>query len=434
MASEWESMKIGEFASVKGGKRLPLGSSLVESPTPHPYIRIVDLVDGRVSRSGIQYVPIETQSAISRYTVDAGDVIVSIVGSVGLVAIVPDKLHKANLTENAAKILIDNKIIDNSFLAYYLKSSLGQNEIFKNTVGAVQLKLPLYGIENIEVPIPPLPTQKAIAHILGTLDDKIELLRSMNETLEAMARALFKSWFIDFDPVRKKAAGEPTRLPIDIDSLFPDSFEDSELGEIPKGWTVTEIGQFCSVINEQVFPDSMKDSVCYVGLEHVPKKSIALSEWGTSDDLQSNKAKFKAKDILFGKLRPYFHKVVFAPKDGICSTDILVIRPKKTSYWGYALMHLSSEAMVERATAFSNGTKMPRAKWSDLQSYLVVEPTQKLISFYNEAVLPQLESITCNVEEVKYLSTMRDSLLPKLISGDLELSEKQISQISEHVK
>ncbi len=105
----------------------------------------------------------------------------------------------------------------------------------------------MYGIKNIEVSYPPLPEQRAISHILGSLDDKIEVNRRMNETLEATARAIFKSWFVDFDPVRAKAEGRPTGLPDDITALFPDSFEDSEMGEIPKGWEVVPLPEIIEV-------------------------------------------------------------------------------------------------------------------------------------------------------------------------------------------
>jgi type I restriction enzyme S subunit len=201
MGSNWTLKKIGEFAEVKGGKRLPKGKRLSEKKTTHPYIRVVDFTDGRISLSNLLYVPEEVFPNIKRYIVESGDVVISIVGTIGLVATIPTELHEANLTENAAKILIEDTTVDSQYLSYYLKSSIGQHEIQRNTVGSTQPKLPLYGIKNIEVSYPPLPEQRAIAHILGSLDDKIELNRRMDKTLEAMARSIFKSWFVDFDPV-----------------------------------------------------------------------------------------------------------------------------------------------------------------------------------------------------------------------------------------
>mgnify|MGYP000902545470 CR=1 FL=1 len=287
---------------------------------------------------------------------------------------------------------------------------------------------------HLPVSHPPKSTQKAIAHILGTLDDKIELLRSMNETLEAMARALFKSWFIDFDPVRKKAVGQPTGLPPEIDALFPDSFMDSELGEIPKGWGVGTIGAFGTAVNEQVFPDEMDGTEFYVGLEHIPRKSITLTEWAKSEEVQSNKSKFKQEDVLFGKLRPYFHKVVFAPIDGLCSTDILVIRAQIKEAKAFLLMHLSSVEVIEYAIGFSNGTKMPRTNWKDLSNFKIISPPAKLLSEYEKIATETLGQLKCNTSESTVLASIRDSLLPRLISGEIELSDKAIAKIMEQAQ
>ena len=220
---------------------------------------------------------------------------------------------------------------------------------------------------NLHVRVPPLSEQHAIAHILGTLDDKIELNRRMNETLEAMARALFKSWFVDFDPVRAKAEGrQPEGMDADTAALFPDSFEDSALGKIPKGWRVGNIGDLASNRRIGVDPSQLRPGTPYIGLEHMPRKSIALFEWGQADGVASNKFRFSGGDILFGKLRPYFHKVGVAPLDGVCSTDILVIFPKKPHYFALALAHVSSEELIQYVDAASTGTKMPRTNWQDI--------------------------------------------------------------------
>ena len=144
-----------------------------------------------------------------------------------------------NLTENVAGSEVDG--VDPSTFLLLVSPKELQTYHRAITVGSRTAEARLYQYEIIQVPIPPLHEQRAIAHILGTLDDKIELNRRMNETLEAIARAIFKSWFVDFDPVHAKAEGRDTGLPPHIADLFPDSFEDSELGEIPKGWRVGTI-------------------------------------------------------------------------------------------------------------------------------------------------------------------------------------------------
>ena len=172
-------------------------------------------------------------------------------------------------------------------------------------------------VSRIELPFPPIDQQRAIAHVLETLDDKIELNRRINETLEEMARALFKSWFIDFDPVRAKIEGRDTGLPPDIADLFPDRLVPSELGEIPEGWEVKPLGDVAQERRQSVIPQLMTPDTSYIGLDHMPKRCIALSEWGRAEGLASNKFRFQQGDILFGKLRPYFHKVGVAPLAGV---------------------------------------------------------------------------------------------------------------------
>ena len=168
-------------------------------------------------------------------------------------------------------------------------------------------------------------TQRGIAQILGTLDDKVELNRQTNETLGGLAQALFKSWFVDFDAVRAKMEGRDTGLPQDIASLFPSRFVDSTMGEIPEGWSVASLGELAAPRRKGVDPASAASDTPYIGLADMPRGSIALTEWGETGSVSSRKSAFKAGDILFGKLRPYFRKVGIAPVDGLCSTDIVVL-------------------------------------------------------------------------------------------------------------
>lgn len=199
----WPVVTVGDVAEVKSGKRMPKGTKLVESPTSHPYLRIVDFKNGGIEKSQLLYVPDDVFPRIAKYTISPRDVYISIVGTIGIVGTIDAGLDGANLTENAAKICNLSNRLDRDFLRYYLTSPWGRFQIKSRTVGSTQPKLALFRIGQIELPLPPLSEQKAIAEILGGLDAKIELNRRMNETLESLARALFKSWFVDFDPVRR---------------------------------------------------------------------------------------------------------------------------------------------------------------------------------------------------------------------------------------
>lgn len=182
----WKTAKIKDFAEVKGGKRLPKGKQLIKEPNNHPYIRIKDLGKAKYLQlnSEYEYVDEETQKTIARYIVDEGDILISVVGTIGLIGIVGSTLDKANQTENCDKI-INIKGMDPEYLYYYLISSAGQDEIRRGTVGAVQPKLPLKNVQDITVRYPSIEVQKKIVSILASLDKKIELNEKINNNLAA---------------------------------------------------------------------------------------------------------------------------------------------------------------------------------------------------------------------------------------------------------
>jgi type I restriction enzyme, S subunit len=419
MGSEVNFKKLGDLAKIKGGKRMPKGESLTTEENSHPYIRVRDMNEGFIYEDNLEYVPDKIFPQIDRYTVEEGNVIISIVGTIGLVVSIPKSLDGANLTENAAKILIKDENLDPEYLEYFLRSRIGQHEIRKNTVGSTQLKLPLYGIKNIDVPLPPMQEQKKVAKILRSLDDKIKINKRINETLETIARAVFKSWFVDFDPVRAKMAGEPYPLPDEVIALFPDALVESELGMIPKGWEDGTIGNIAANKTEVVHPDEVDENTLYIGLEHMPRRSIALDSWEYANKVTSNKYIFSNENILFGKLRPYFHKVGISPINGICSTDILVINGKERLYLYFLLFLLSSKIFIDSVSAASTGTKMPRTNWSFMKSYGIPLPPKIILEKFNYLITPMNDNIILNIHTSHNLLKTRNMLLSKLMSGEI---------------
>jgi type I restriction enzyme S subunit len=262
--------------------------------------------------------------------------------------------------------------------------------------------------------------------MLDALDDRIALLRETNATLEAIAQAMFKSWFVDFDPVHAKQQGRaPEGMSEATAALFPDSFEESELGLVPRGWQVGTLGDIAKTVKKQLQPSALHSELHYVGLEHIPRKSLSLSDWGDAEGLASAKAAFAKDDILFGKLRPYFHKVAIAPFDGVCSTDVLVCQSAKPAYYGLAAMHLFSKTLIDYAERLSNGAKMPRVNWKDLAAYPICVPPETLAANYSEIIKPIISRMMANVHQAQTLATLRDTLLPRLISGQLRLPEAE---------
>lgn len=318
------------------------------------------------------------------------------------------------------------------FYFYYFRSPDGRrvmDAIVEQGAGAAGIRGS--DLIRLSVPVPSLAYQREVADLFRLIDDRIDVLRQTNATLESIAQTLFKSWFIHFDPVRAKAEGrEPEGMDADTAALFPDSFEDSALGEIPTGWRVGTLGEIASNPRSQAKPGQMASSTPYIGLEHMPRKSISLDRLGTAEGLESGKFWFEQYDVLFGKLRPYFHKVGLAPCRGVCSTDILVIRPKKPHWLGYVLMHASSDELIAHTTLLSNGARMPRTSWNDIDAYKVVLPDERSATAFNEVAHRFFERIFSNMAEMTTLSKLRDTLLPRLISGKLRLPEAE-AQLNE---
>jgi len=321
---------------------------------------------------------------------------------------------------NTTLYVRDFKGNDPKFISYFLKTV----DFFAYSDKAAVPGVNRNHLHEASAVIPSLPEQRSIANFLGALDDRITLLRETNATLEAIAQALFKSWFVDFDPVRAKQAG---RAPEGMDeataALFPDAFEESELGSVPRGWRVGVLGDIVQTAKTQLQVSELHAELHYVGLEHIPRKSLSLAEWGSAEGLESAKAAFAEDDILFGKLRPYFHKVVVAPFSGVCSTDILVCQPITPAYFGVAALHLFSVPLIDYADRLSNGAKMPRVNWKDLAAYPLCVPPEEIANLFNGAIEPMIDRMKANTHQAQTLATLRDTLLPRLISGQLRLPE-----------
>jgi type I restriction enzyme S subunit len=320
-------------------------------------------------------------------------------------------------------LYVTNFLGNNPRFAYYVLKTL---DLAKYNSGSAQPSLNRNYIYSMTLRVPDRRGQDKIVDVLQALDDRIDLLRQTNATLESIAQALFKSWFIDFDPVRAKAEGrEPQGMDANTAALFPSTFEESELGLIPKGWRVGKLGDVCTNPRVQAKPNQLPADTLYIGLEHMPRRSIALVSAGTAEGLESGKFWFERDDVLFGKLRPYFHKVGLAPHPGVCSTDILVIRARAARNLGFVAMHLSSDELISHTTQLSNGARMPRTSWQDIEAYKIALPAASAMDAFNAVTQPMFERIYANINAARTLAETRDALLPRLISGKLRIPEVQ---------
>jgi len=441
MASNPTEVLLSEIVTIKGGKRLPAGKNLQSLPSKHPYIRVRDVGQRNLPREGIEYVPDDVFPSISRYIVQENDVVLSIVGTIGALSVVDNFYDYASLTENCVK-LTGLDYHDALYLYYYLSSNVAQQEIFQGTVGAVQPKLPIYNIEKIKVLWPyDKDRRKYIASVLGKLDDKIDLNRCINQTLEAIAQAIFKSWFVDFDPVKAKIAAieqgqDPLRAAMraisgktdaELDqmppeqhnqlaataALFPHAMEESKLGQIPKRWDVRRVGDLI----ELAYGKALKSTDRKQG--SVPVYGSGGITGYHNEALVPHGAIIVGRKGTVGSL--YWEDGPFFPID-----TTFYIKPKAVprTYCLYAMRTLGLDKMnTDAAVPGLNRENVYRLE-------LVVPPTLVLDAF-DRMVDQMRRTMRANEITSQALAELRDTLLPKLLSGELRRpdAERSMAQV-----
>jgi type I restriction enzyme S subunit len=336
------------------------------------------------------------------------------------------------------KLTVDETKADSLFLYYVFSSKDQQDYIRQHTIQTGVPHTNLGTLRNALIPVPPIVEQRAIAHILGALDDKIELNRKMNETLEAMARALFKSWFVDFEPVRAKAEGRDTGLPAHIAALFPDSFEDSELGEIPKGWRASTLGAeterhggriqtgpFGSQLHAS---DYSAEGVPVVMPQDIANRRVStarIARINESDAQRLARHRMEPGDIIFSRRGDVErHAQISARETGwLCGTGCLLVR-MGPQWLPSMFMSLTLDRPESRAwiTQHAIGATMPNLNTGILSAVPLVVPPRDLLQAFARLAEPIEQSISARNAESHSLESLRDALLPKLISGELRMA------------
>ena len=368
----WNEGKIKDFVDVKGGKRLPKGKKLAGFPTAHPYIRIRDIDKSKVLQltADYEYVDDETQKEISRYIVSKGDILISVVGTIGLVGIVGDTLDGANQTENCDK-LTNFRNIDRDFLYYYLVSHLGQGEIAKGTVGAVQPKLPLKNIQDFTVRFPSLQTQEKIASVLTALDDKIEKNTEVNENLLQQAQAIYCDMFIT------------------------NTSPSWQLGHLADLITV-RYGKDHKKLADGAYPVYGSGGIMrYVERPLYDKESVLIPRKGTLNNVMYVNEPFWSVDTMFftEMKMPNVAKFVF---HFVKSKDL---------------------------ASLNSGSAVPSMTTDILNAMELSIPDADTFAKFEGIVAPMYQTIQQNTQESNKLSELRDSLLPRLMSGELDVSD-----------
>ena len=326
---------------------------------------------------------------------------------------------------NHAHVLKGKTDVETWFI-YYALSTVAIRPFMS---GSVQAKLSQGNLNRIPISYPPQEsTRLAITHILGTLDDKIGLNRRMNATLEAMARALFQSWFVDFDPVRAKLDG---RKPIGLDettaALFPASFQESTVGHIPNGWTVGKVSDLATLnrgaVNPGDFPAETFDHFSLPAFDNgrTPKVDLGSS-------IMSNKFTVTPNSVLLSKLNPHIPRIwlpdLHAARRSVCSTEFMVACSKPGVSREYLFSLFTSSAFASIYGTLVTGTtgSHQRIRPESVLDMKIVIPSPPLIRAFTDIAKPMFDRINRNTEQSRTLATLRDTLLPKLLSGELSVA------------
>jgi type I restriction enzyme S subunit len=411
-AAPWPKVDLGSLGKFRNGVNFKSS----DKGTGLGLINVKDIFAGdpAIEFDTLDRVDLASRKGIERFFVKAGDLffVRSSVkrDGVGLVSLARRSSNEIVHCGFVIRFRMTSPDADPLFLTYLLRSPYQRKTIIGTSGGSAITNISQDSLASLQIPLPPLPTQRKIAAILSAYDDLIENNTRRIAILEDMAQAIYREWFVHF----RFPGHEGVRM------------VESELGPVPEGWKVVKLGDIAQDVRRSIKPDQVDPDTPYVGLEHIPRKSIALADWSNANQIQSTKLIFKRGEILFGKIRPYFHKVVVAPIEGICSTDTIVILPKKAKHFALVLCCVSSEHFVDYATQTSQGTKMPRADWKVLVKYPIVLSPPVILSQFSEVVQDIVAQIHNLIFRNRNLRRTRDLLLPRLISGDLDVSRLEV--------
>ncbi len=431
MVNEWREVSLWDIAHYING-RATKPSELCGNDGV-PVIKIAELNRGITEQTD----RIPEELVASEHWVKDGDLLFAWSGSIGIYRY---RGPKAALNQHIFKVIAKSGY-DQLFVRYLLLSQLpifeSHVEDKKTTMGHVTVR----DLQRIKVSIPPLPEQRAIAHILGTLDDKIELNRLMSQTLEQMARALFKAWFVDFEPVRAKMEGRWKRgqslpgLPAHLYDLFPNRLVDSELGEIPEGWRIVEIGDIAHVIDclHSKKPERKEAGLPLLQLWNIRDDGlIDMTDTYYIDEADYEKwiTRMEASpgDCVITNVGRV--GAVAQIPDGLKAAlgrNMTGIRCKSSfPFPTFIIECLRSEAMRNEITLkMDTGTILEALNVRNIPKLRLVLPHLELLRVFEQSVKPLRARMELNLLESHTLATLRDTLLPKLISGELRVKDAE---------
>lgn len=425
----WPMTRLGDHSRKIGSGATPRGGGNVYQAAGMTLIRSQNVYNHGFERAGLAYIGDVHAAQLSNASVERGDVLLNITGdSVARCCLVPDEVLPARVNQHVAIVRPDAAQIDARYLRYWLISPQTQDHLLAlASAGATRNALTKRMIEDLQVPEPSLSEQRAIADMLGVLDGKIALNRRMNEALEAIARAIFKSWFVDFDPVRAKTEGrEPFGMDAARAALFPDAFEDSPLGKVPQGWKATSLTDLVEVNPSRSIARGQRAP--YVEMSNMPNSSARVLDWVPREFTSGSK--FMSGDVLVARITPCLENGKTAYVDfleegdnGWGSTEFIVLRSKGGLPPEYAYFLARTDDFRSFAIGNMTGTSGRQRVPTDVLSfYQTVLPPPPIAARFGAMAAPIMRAMKQHDDESRTLAELRDTLLPKLLSGEVRVT------------
>ena len=391
--AEWKECLLSDLGTVVGGATPSTKNPANYEGGTISWITPKDLADfkGRYIARGERMITDAGLSSCSTQLMPEHSVLFSSRAPIGYVAIAANEL----CTNQGFKSVVPNERTDYLFLYYLLRyykdaiENLGSGTTFKEVSGST--------MRNVKVKVPVLfSEQKKIASVLGAIDDIIEENERINNNLQEQARALYRSWFVDFEP---------------FDGSKPSNWKNGRLKDVLS-------------LQRSSIKAGENTSLPYLPIDIIPMNTFGLSDVKPNEEAQSSLITFSKDDIVIGAMRVYFHRVIIAPFDGITRTTCFTLRPFNADYLGFSLLCCDQDSSIEYAQQTSKGSTMPYAVWDGgLGDMEIPIPDPKTAHRFNEIVMPMIRIIQSSFAENKNLRELRDSLLPRLMSGELDVSD-----------
>ena len=389
-----------------------------------PLVTAKVIKGGRIERPDEFIAEADFDAWMRRGMPESGDIVMTTEAPLGEIAQLDGK--KVALAQRVITLRGKPDLLDNTFLKFLLQSHSVQEELQSRATGTTVLGIRQSELRKVNLTLPPFPEQKAIAHVLGTLDDLIELNRDTNEILEEMARALFKSWFVDFDPVRAKLEGRP---PAGMDAataaLFPDHFQDSELGQIPKGWEVKTLSKNIELLSggtpKTSEPSYWDGDIPWYSVRDAPSDEdvwvVDTEKRVTPSGIANSAAKILPEKTTIISARGTVGKLALIGRPMAMNQSCYGVRG--AAGYGELFTYYCLKEAVEELQQNAHGSVFDTITRETFTSLQLASPPPGIAASFECIVEPLLETILANVCESRDLATLRDTLLPKLLSGEV---------------